>query len=261
MDRDDFPLSVKDILAKRVGLRCSNPNCKKLTSGPRTDESKAVNVGVAAHITAASPNGPRYDPELTREERKSAGNGIWLCGVCAKLVDNDPVRFPVEILQQWKRSAEATTLAEIEGADPNKASEGNVIIDISYKAVRRSQERHDYQLIIGLKNCTNNIIDSYHVDLEMPARIIEQPEKIFLYVENRSNRDTSFFRVVSSLHHPGDKIYPRDQKVILNIDYFMDHNIYFNRGDLFNFLVRATLYLPGQRPIINEKMFQDLQNF
>lgn len=52
--RDDFPRPVLETLAKRVGCRCSNPSCRKLTSGPHTDEAKAVNVGVAGHITAAS---------------------------------------------------------------------------------------------------------------------------------------------------------------------------------------------------------------
>jgi hypothetical protein len=64
--RDDFPTLIKEMLAKRVGYRCSNPGCRKPTSGPQEDPSKAVNVGVAAHITAASPNGPRYDPSLTQ---------------------------------------------------------------------------------------------------------------------------------------------------------------------------------------------------
>src|SRR5712691_4284186 len=74
--RDDFPTAVKGTLARRVGMHCSNPECRKLTSGPREDPSQAVNIGVAAHITAASPGGPRYDPSLTPEERRSASNGM-----------------------------------------------------------------------------------------------------------------------------------------------------------------------------------------
>jgi hypothetical protein len=43
--RDDFPKAVLETLAKRVGYRCSNPSCRKLTSGPHTDKTKALNVG------------------------------------------------------------------------------------------------------------------------------------------------------------------------------------------------------------------------
>ena len=52
--RDDFPRPVVETLAKRVGNRCSNPGCRKLTSGPHTEDEKVLNVGVAAHVTAAA---------------------------------------------------------------------------------------------------------------------------------------------------------------------------------------------------------------
>ncbi len=104
--RDDFPKAVAETLAKRVGHHCSNPSCRKLTSGPHTEEAKAVNVGVAAHITAASSGGPRYDPFLTPEQRRSVDNGIWLCQTCGKLVDNDEARYPAMQLREWRQKAE-----------------------------------------------------------------------------------------------------------------------------------------------------------
>ena len=113
--RDEFPKAVAETLAKRVGNRCSNPGCRKRTSGPHTEVNKALNVGVAAHITAASSGGPRYDPSLTPDERKGIGNGIWLCQSCAKLVDNDEARYTKELLCRWKLDAEQEALREIEG--------------------------------------------------------------------------------------------------------------------------------------------------
>src|SRR5262245_35412963 len=93
--RDDFPKPTIEVLAKRVGQRCSNPSCGKPTSGPHTESAKAVIIGVAAHITAASVAGPRYDPSLSQEQRRSIENGIWLCQSCAKLVDSDEPRYAV----------------------------------------------------------------------------------------------------------------------------------------------------------------------
>ena len=55
--RDDFTDEVKRILAARTGNACSNPDCRAVTSGPQNDPTKAVNVGVAAHITAAAEGG------------------------------------------------------------------------------------------------------------------------------------------------------------------------------------------------------------
>jgi hypothetical protein len=105
--RDDFSEEVKRTVASRVGNRCSNPSCRTLTSGPQIDPTKSLNVGVAAHITAASPKGPRYNPSLSSEQRRHANNAIWLCQNHGKLVDNDESRFTEAELRRWKAGAEA----------------------------------------------------------------------------------------------------------------------------------------------------------
>ena len=103
--RDEFIANTRHTLAERVASRCSKCGC--VTSGPQEVPEKAINIGVAAHITAASPGGPRYDPNLSQEERCSISNGLWLCHNCAKLVDNEPSRYTEELLQQWKSNAES----------------------------------------------------------------------------------------------------------------------------------------------------------
>src|ERR1043165_5286462 len=109
--RDDFSEAVKRTVAERVNRCCSR--CGAQTSGPQRDPAKSLNVGVAGHITAAAPGGPRYDPSLTTEQRKGHGNAIWLCQNCGKLVDNDESVFTVAELQRWKLAAEARALASI----------------------------------------------------------------------------------------------------------------------------------------------------
>jgi hypothetical protein len=104
--RDDFAPRTKQILADRAGNQCSNPECCQPTSGPQEDPNKAINIGVAAHITAAAEGGPRYDPSLTSDQRKSVSNGIWLCQKCAKLIDNDEARYTIEKILRWKALAE-----------------------------------------------------------------------------------------------------------------------------------------------------------
>jgi hypothetical protein len=121
--RDDFPSSVKHLLGRRVGMKCSNPDCRKATSGPHERPDKAVSIGVAAHITGAAPGGPRYDSALSTNARRSIGNGIWLCQSCAKLIDSDEARYTPARLRQWKQESEAATRRELEGAArvPNTA--------------------------------------------------------------------------------------------------------------------------------------------
>jgi len=107
MSRDDFAPRVLRALAVRAGNRCSNPDCRRETSGPDSTPEGTVNIGVGAHITAAAARGPRFDVRLNKEERSAVGNGIWLCQWCAKLVDSDEKRFTNALLQGWKATAEA----------------------------------------------------------------------------------------------------------------------------------------------------------
>jgi len=113
--RDDFDAKTKETLARRVGYCCSSPDCGKLTSGPHADPEKFVNIGVAAHITAASEGGPRYEPSLSPEQRRSVDNGIWLCQDCAKLIDSDVQRYTVGLLREWKRQAEENAQRGVAG--------------------------------------------------------------------------------------------------------------------------------------------------
>jgi hypothetical protein len=113
--RDDFLEDIKKMLGHRVGWLCSNPWCQQPTSGPSESSKGITNVGVAAHITAASQGGPRYDASLTSEERGSLANGVWLCQKCGKAVDDDPATYTCQLLRDWKSKAEMRARQAIEG--------------------------------------------------------------------------------------------------------------------------------------------------
>ena len=104
--RDDFTLKTIDVLAKRVGFICSNPECKMVTIGPNSEKHNSTSIGVAAHISAASAGGPRYDSSLTGEERQDIDNAIWLCQSCSRLIDHDTIKYTIELLKKWKINAE-----------------------------------------------------------------------------------------------------------------------------------------------------------
>lgn len=120
MARDNFKKPLKELLAKRVAYKCSNPDCGNVTIGPHTYALKANNLGVACHITAASSGGPRFDPALSAIERESHENGIWLCQGCARIIDNDVNRYPVDLLRRWKVTAEAAADRALSGAPRDK---------------------------------------------------------------------------------------------------------------------------------------------
>jgi hypothetical protein len=118
MARDEFPVSVKMVSALRVAFRCSNPGCGVATCGPHSDPGRALKLGDAAHITAASPGGPRYDGSLTADQRKDISNAIWLCVGCARLIDADEEQYAVGTLRAWKAAAEAQARLALEERRP-----------------------------------------------------------------------------------------------------------------------------------------------
>ena len=72
-----------------------------------------VLLGVASHICAASPGGPRYDATMTPAQRSHADNGIWMCQQCGKLIDSD-TKYTVDMLHTWRRKSEEATVREIQ---------------------------------------------------------------------------------------------------------------------------------------------------
>lgn len=106
-NRHNFTQVTVNKLRRRAGNICSNPECYKQTLEPQiTDEEKTTDTGIAAHICAASENGPRYDPAMSEKDRKHISNAIWLCSHCATKIDREPSAYSVTLLKQWKKSAE-----------------------------------------------------------------------------------------------------------------------------------------------------------
>jgi hypothetical protein len=101
-----FSAATIEVLAKRAAFHCSNPDCVVLTTGPTASDVGSVNIGEAAHIHGRTEESARYSPLVSPSERADITNGIWLCRNCHKEIDNDPVRFPAELLFLWRREHE-----------------------------------------------------------------------------------------------------------------------------------------------------------
>jgi energy-coupling factor transporter ATP-binding protein EcfA2 len=113
--RAEFSAATRKILAERAGYQCSVLNCGRSTVGPGQGQA-VVNIGMAAHIYAASPGGPRGTGGLSAAERREPENGIWCCYIHGKAIDsNAGDGFSAIQLKAWKRLHEARKSAEILG--------------------------------------------------------------------------------------------------------------------------------------------------
>lgn len=126
--RDEFSKSVIARLASRAGHCCSNPVCRRRTSGPGETTGGVVNIGVAAHISAAASGGPRFDPQLTPDQRAAPTNGIWLCQSCAKLIDSDETRFIPTLLLHWKALAESRAQSFLQTPDRPEGADEPILV-------------------------------------------------------------------------------------------------------------------------------------
>jgi len=105
-NRDDFSEKTRRRIGRQAGWLCSDPSCRRDTIGSNSDGTGEIDHGTAAHICAAAPGGPRYDPKQSPAERSSPDNGIWLCRLHGDAIDAKDSKYTVELLRAWKKQAQ-----------------------------------------------------------------------------------------------------------------------------------------------------------
>ena len=90
------------------GNECAHPNCsKKLIA-----EDGISIISKICHIAAASKEGPRFDSEMTDDERRGFDNLILLCDEHHVIIDNKANEevYPTSLLKIWKSEHEKKML-------------------------------------------------------------------------------------------------------------------------------------------------------
>lgn len=95
--------------------RCAFPDC----TVPIVAESGTV-TGIVCHIRARSRGGPRFDAKQTDEQRHAFENLILMCAVHSKVIDSEPRRYTVALLQKLKSKHEQPAENELSVADGRK---------------------------------------------------------------------------------------------------------------------------------------------
>jgi hypothetical protein len=88
--------TIKRLFA-RSGNTCAFPGCRIAIV-----EDSGIITGEICHINAQSPNGPRYDPNQTDEQRHGYDNLILLCDRHHKIADAQPNIYDVQALKEMK---------------------------------------------------------------------------------------------------------------------------------------------------------------
>lgn len=103
-----IPISQQRKLLQRSGNVCAFPDCRLLLTAEGTADDPVVVLGEIAHIVAESPDGPRGDSPLTRDERNLYQNLILLCNQHHQLIDSEGAlaTYTVERLTAMKQDHE-----------------------------------------------------------------------------------------------------------------------------------------------------------
>ena len=83
------------------------------------------NFGEAAHIIAASESGPRGS-DVSADLQIDYSNLMLLCQRCHKEIDDDPDRYPTELLRRWKQEHEKRI--EIQTNYPEEIHKSTVVL-------------------------------------------------------------------------------------------------------------------------------------
>lgn len=177
-NRDNFSVPTIRNLRERVATRCSNPNCRVSTFAP-SGEDGVSNIGIAAHIHAASNGGPRYDKNMSTEERKSIKNAIWLCSNCSIKIDRDIEKYPVTLLYRWKAEAEKITLEEQGQRLPTK----NEAIDTIIAAITGVSKNALSQSISNVHEANRKILEALDPRFSIKSQYIDGCSLIQLHAQ------------------------------------------------------------------------------
>ena len=168
---------------------CYFPGCDFVCVREANETEPSAVIGVIGHIEAHGDAGPRANPNLTDEERRSYPNLILLCPNHHEIVDTYEHTYTVEVLRRWKSDIEGryneslaqgmghVTFAELEVITQALVSSG-IAQDPTFTVIPPSEK----MALNGLSEQT-----SFYMNLGLlQARQVQE------YVESTSTVDRTF---------------------------------------------------------------------
>lgn len=192
--RDEFARQVQVELSIRAGLRCSL--CKVLTKGPADRPVGVLNIGVASHIRAAAPGGPRFDAAQSVTDRRSSTNAIWLCANCARRIDRDVDNFPSAVLIDRKARHEEEVRLSVGQVPSSPIKISELPVNDRYldeRGIRASLERDGFRIVGVYRHEANTRVGLGEADYVVDADGPDGPAR--LTVGNRYGEDLVYIAV------------------------------------------------------------------
>ncbi|WP_374334344.1 HNH endonuclease [Leeia sp.] len=193
MRKNGFSASVLREIAQSAMYICANPSCLCFTGYPTT-KGNARSIAEGAHILPAGKKGPRADAIVDNPaiNLSSAENGIWLCNICHKKIDDDPVKYSVDTLFDWKERHK-------------EVIRGLVGLDLEAAIGSLKNERRYHQEVQEFVSFLEGRRVLYEgLDQEFPPRVLDSLNLIrerLTQTRARVNSDTELFCTLTKLQN------------------------------------------------------------
>ena len=216
------------------GNECSAPDCEKALVA----KDGVSIISKICHIEAASSDGPRYNPQMSDDERRHFNNLILLCDECHTIIDNieNEALYPVDLLQEWKANhhskitqrlqakksllklaIDAIADGNFEGGNEEEESTSPYQIDkkIEYNAVVRNRPLIDEYKVYY------NQLSSLYDELESHGsfkkdKLLRNIRRIYLKV--KGNYISSSDNEIESIKDNADNIIEDIEDILINTD-------------------------------------------
>ena len=122
---DPKPSTVRQLIIASAGI-CAMPGCNTLLVSPTRGW-----IGTISHIVAAEDSGPRTDPDMSPENRRSYENLVLFCANHGREVDDRETgerNYPVERLKKIKADHERRIEDLIEQAITSEVERASKVI-------------------------------------------------------------------------------------------------------------------------------------
>jgi len=149
----DYTTRTRERLCLLSGCRCYNPNCcKNLIAMDIKTISKRI-----SHIEAASEQGPRFNLNMSDNDRRGFDNLVLLCPECHDIIDNieNLEAYPVELLKEWKANREQEISNQRIRNPTYLKTAINALSDIDFPEEINEKEKKPFE--IGKKISYNSI--------------------------------------------------------------------------------------------------------
>jgi hypothetical protein len=262
-------LLLKDVLAMANAWKTGDAHI--LTGVKENPDGRAVVVGITDHIDDSRLQefvNAKTNVPVEFAYRTSSADGKTIGVLTIAAIQQRPVwlKKPYADLEHERvyirrgsSTAVATPdeIAKMGEARFKKAEKYPAGLTVRRNTSRRGPERHDYQLVIELKNDGSATLSNWNVRVEMPRAILVPNLQYAVEVRNEGSPERAVFRLVPE--RPNDKLYPGAVRAG-TIEYHMDRELHRN-VELQQELIAVAAYVNDELVAETSLQYDEWQDF